>query len=195
MTCGELERWLDDGGAPDRYLEAMAHARICAHCSAALGALDGLETMLAERPVAAPPGFTARVMAAVASTPQVPARIPVTELMPFFQTVPWWVRLAIEPASVLALLLASVLLWRGDTLFALASTGAVHLAAWLTQAMPAAGAVSAPGPTDAIWLQPLVLTCIAVGMAPIAIMASRLLYRWSASLAGPHRPWRSLTVR
>ena len=192
MTCGELERWLDDGGAPERYLEAMAHARICARCSAALGALDELETMLAEGPVAAPPGFTARVMEAVAATPQAPARIPVTELLPFFPTLPWWVRLALEPAALLALLLASVLVWRGNALFALASTGTVHLAAWLTQATPASGA---PGPADTIWFQPLVLTCIAVGMAPIAIMGSRLLYRWSASLVGPHRPWRSLTVR
>jgi hypothetical protein len=190
MTCGELERWLDDGGAPERYLEAMAHARICARCSAALGAMDELETMLAAPSVAAPSGFAARVMAAVAETPQVPARIPVSELLPFFQTVPWWVRLALEPASLLAVLLASVLVWRGNALFALASSGAAQLAAWATRVLPAPGPwVSAPA--DTIWLQPLVLTSVAVGVAPLAVMASRLLYRWSASLAGP----RSLTVR
>ena len=193
MTCGELERWLDDGGAPERYLEAMAHARICAHCSAALCALDEIESMLEGPAAPAPPGFAARVMDEVARTPQVPARIPVTELLPLFQTVPWWVRLALDPAAMLALLLASVLVWRGDVLFALASTGAVQLAAWLATAWPATGpAVSTPGPVDTFWLQPLVLTSIALGMAPLAIMGSRLLFRWSATLTGPPR---SLTVR
>lgn len=190
MTCSELERWLDDGGAPERYVEAMAHARICAHCSAALGTVDELETLLATRTVAAPAGFASRVMARVALTPQVRARIPVTELLPFFQTVPWWVRLALEPASLLATLLSSVLIWRGDALFALASSGAIQLAAWLAQTLPAAGAVPAPAtppdPVTGMLLQPLVLTCIALGAAPLALMGSRVLYRWSASLAGPH---------
>jgi hypothetical protein len=190
MTCGELERWLDDGGAPERYVEAMAHARICAHCSAALGTVDELETLLATRTTPPPAGFANRVMARVAMTPQVRARIPVTELMPFFQTVPWWVRLALEPASLLAMLLASVLVWRGDAVFALASSGAVHLAAWLAQALPPTGAVTSatvdPGPSPVLWLQPVVLTCIALGAAPLALMGSRVLYQWSATLAGPH---------
>jgi hypothetical protein len=189
MTCHELERWLDDGGAPERYLEAMAHARICARCSAALGTMDELETLLASSSAPAPEGFAARVMERVAVTPQVRARIPVTELLPFFQTVPWWVRVAFEPASLLAMLLASVLLWRGDVLYALASSGALQLAAWLAQALPATlpapAPVATPGPLP-IWLQPTVLTCIALGAAPLALMGSRLLYRWTASLAGPH---------
>ena len=117
------------------------------------------------------------------------ARIPVTELLPFFQTVPWWVRLALEPASLLAILLASMLIWRGDALFALASTGAVQLAAWLAQAMPPAVAVQPPAlqpdPVATLWLQPLVLTCIALGAAPLALMGSRVLYRWTETLAGP----------
>src|SRR5512144_1909454 len=101
MTCRDLERWLDDGGAPERYVEAMAHARICARCAATLGGVDELEDLLAHPAAAAPPDFTARVMATVALTPQTPGRIPVMELLPFFQTVPWWVRVAVEPASLL----------------------------------------------------------------------------------------------
>jgi len=199
MTCRDLERWLDDGGAPGRYVEAMAHARICAHCSAALGAVDELESLLGEPSAPAPTGFTSQVMARVALTPQAPARIPITELLPFFQTVPWWVRVALEPASLLAMLLASALVWRGDALFALASSGAVQLAAWLAQAMPVTGPVPAPtiasDPVAAFWLQPTVLTCIALGAAPLALMGSRLLYHWSATWAGPHHarlpgPWR-----
>ncbi len=190
MTCHDLARWLDDGGAPERYVEAMAHARICARCSAALGTVDELETLLGAPSQPAPAGFTTRVMARVALTPQVRSRIPVMELLPYFQTVPWWVRVTLEPASLLALLLASVLVWRGDALFALATTGAVQLAAWLAMALPASAPVSAPaadpGPVAAFWLQPTVLTCVALGAAPLAIMGSRLLYLWSATLSGPH---------
>lgn len=191
MTCRDLERWLDDGGVPERYVEAIAHARICARCSAALGAVDELETLLGTPSVTAPAGFASRIMVRVAITPQAPARIPITELLPFFQTVPWWVRLALDPASLLALLLASVLVWRGDMLFGLASSGAVQLAAWLAQALPASGPVPAPAvlpdPVAGVWLQPLVLTCIALGAAPLALMGSRLLYLWSSALVGPHQ--------
>jgi len=191
MNCRDLDRWLDDGSPAASYVEAMAHARVCARCLATLRATDELDTLLASTPVVAPAGFAGRVMARLAATPQVHSRIPVSELLPFFQTVPWWVRLALEPASLLALLLASVLVWRGDALFALASSGAVQLAAWLAMALPATGPVAAPtaepGPLAAIWLQPLVLTCVALGAAPLALMGSRLLYTWSATLAGPHR--------
>src|SRR5439155_14710912 len=84
MTCRDLERWLDDGSAPEHYLEAMAHARICAHCSAALAAVDELDTLPAHPAFGAPEGFTDRLMAKVAETRQGPARIPVMELLPFF---------------------------------------------------------------------------------------------------------------
>jgi multisubunit Na+/H+ antiporter MnhC subunit len=189
VNCTELERWLDDGGAPERHVEAMAHARICARCSATLGGVDELETLLATPVTTAPAGFAGRVMAKVAVTPQAPGRIPVMELLPFFQTVPWWVRVAVEPASLLAMLLASALVWRGDALFKLASTGAVHLTAWLAGALqtPLPGPAFEPLAIGAYWVQPLVLTCTVIGAAPLALMASRLLYRWSSSLVGPQR--------
>ena len=192
MNCRELGRWLDDGGAPGRYLEAMAHARICAHCSAALGALDELESLLGAPAAPAPAGFAARVMARVAETRQAGARVPVMELLPFFPSVPWWVRIALEPASLLAMLLASVMMWRGDALYALASGGAVHLAAWLAGAsmpsVPMPALVLDPGPATAIWLQPTVVTALALGALPMAWMGSRVLYRWTAALSGPRHP-------
>lgn len=190
MTCQDLDRWLDDGGPPASHVEAMAHARICARCLAALAATDLLERLLEAPTSAAPAGFADRVMARVTATRQVGMRIPLAEVLPFFQTFPWWVRVALEPASLLAMLLASALVWRGDAVFALATSGAVYLAAWLANAFPAAGAVAPPGtPGSApIWLQPTVLTCIALGTIPLALMGSRLLYRWSATLAGPRHP-------
>lgn len=186
MTCQDLDRWLDGGGPAASHVEAMAHARICARCLAALAATDQLERLLEARTVTAPSGFADRVMARVAMTRQAGVRVPLAEMLPFFQTFPWWVRVAVEPTSLLAILLASVLVWRGDAVFALATTGA----AWLANAFPAAGAVAAPGtPGSApIWLQPTVLTCIVLGTIPLALMGSRLLYRWSATLAGPRHP-------
>jgi hypothetical protein len=185
MNCRDVERWLDEGCPASAQIEAHAHARICARCQASLATVDELERLLEAPGVAAPAGFATRVMARVAETRQAGARIPVFELLPFFQTVPWWVRLAFEPASLLAMLLASVLVWQGDRLFALSTGGAAQLAAWLAQTIPAGTAPAAPAATDAVWLQPAALTCIALGSIPIALMGSRLLYDWTASLVGP----------
>jgi hypothetical protein len=185
VNCRELDRWLDDGGAPEHYLEAMAHARICARCSATLGGVDELERMLAGPSAAMPEGFTERLMARVATTPQVTIRIPVMELLPFFQTVPWWVRVAVEPASLLAILLASALLWRGEALFALASAGAIQFVAWIARGL----SVPLPSPDPAVGaalIQPTVAAGIALAVIPLVVMGSHALYRWSAALVGPH---------
>jgi len=188
VNCTDLDRWLDLGSPAEAHLEAMGHARICARCQAALRAADELETWLETAPLPAPDALTERVMAQVAITAQVPGRIPLSELLPFFQVQPWWVRMALEPATLLAILLAAVLAWRGEMLFALASGGAVQLGAWIAQTFPVpAPAVPAPvTPVEApIWLRPAVLTSMVLGAAPLALMASRLLYRWSESLVGP----------
>jgi hypothetical protein len=186
MNCRELERWLDDGGAPERYVEAMAHARICAHCSALLGGMDELEELLAQPVALLPAGFTERLMARVAETRQVPARIPVMELLPFFQTVPWWVRVAVEPASLLAVLLASVLLWRGAALLALATSGAAQLAAWIALGLSTPLPTPDIGGVGATLIQPTVAAGMALAVIPLVVMGSRALYRWSAALVGPH---------
>lgn len=186
MNCRDVERWLDEGCPASTQVEAHAHARICARCQASLLTVDEIEGLLEGPGVQAPAGFASRVMARVAETRQAGARIPVFELLPFFQTVPWWVRLAVEPASLLAVLLASMLIWQGDRLFALATGGAVQVAAWLSQTIPTGSAPpAAPAAADTVWLQPAALTCIALGAIPLALMGSRLLYRWSASLVGP----------
>jgi hypothetical protein len=189
VNCHAVDRWLDDGSPEAGRVAALAHVRSCPRCAAALAAAEALETALAAAPPAAPPGFTDRVMAQVAAAAPVRARIPVMELLPLLQTFPWWVRLALEPASLLAALLAAVLVWRGDALFALATGGALQLAAWLAQAAPASAAAAAPAgapaPLAAMLLQPTVLTCLVLGAAPLVLMGSRLLYGWSATLVGP----------
>src|SRR5206468_500781 len=98
-----------------------------------------------------------------------------------FQTVPWWVRVAVEPASLLAVLLASALLWRGNALFALVSSGASVFAAWLASTLPNLGASlwasvwatlwpAASGPATDPLLQPGVLTALALALAPLLLM-------------------------
>ena len=187
MNCADLDRWLDQGSPAPSHVAAMAHARICARCLAALRAADDLEAALAGPSLPAPAGFAGRVMARVAATAQVRVRIPLTELLPFFQVQPWWVRVALEPAALLAILLASAMVWRGEALFTLATGGTAQLAAWIALAFPAPAAPAAPvvGPAAVIWLQPAVVTSIALATVPLALMASRLLYRWSAGLVAP----------
>lgn len=191
MNCRELDHWLDEGAAPERDREAMAHARICSRCSTTLGGVDELERLLAAPAAAMPAGFTERLMTRVARTPQVPSRIPVMELLPFFPTVPWWVRVAIEPASLLAMLLASVLLWRGEALFALASGGTVQLASWIAAGLSAPLPTLDPGAVGATLIQPTVAAGIALALIPLVVMGSPALYRWSAALVGPHRRLRA----
>src|SRR5262249_8265825 len=99
-----------------------------------------------------------------------------------FPTVPWWVRIAAEPASLLALLLASALLWRGDTLFALASSGALQVGSWLARALTAPLPSPEPGAVSAVMLHPHALTAVALGVAPLVFMASSAIYRWSAEM-------------
>ena len=191
MNCHDVDRWLDDGSPDALHVEAMAHARICAHCLATLRVADELETQLAAAPGPAPLDFTDRVMARVAAVAQVRTRIPVMEMLPLLRAFPWWLRAALEPASLLAALLASVMVLRGDALFALASGGAFRLAAWIAQATAPSAVAAAPvvaaDPLVAILIQPTVLTCLALGVAPLVLMGSRLLYGWSANLVGPRQ--------
>lgn len=189
MSCQDVDRWLDEGSPVAGRAEAMLHVRICARCAAALTAAEDLDLALAVAPPA-PIGFTDRVMARVAETAQARAGIPVLEVLPLLRTFPWWVRLALEPASLLATLLAAVLIWRGNTLFALAASGAAQLATWLAQVpspWAALGLPAATGGTEVatVLLRPTVFACVALGAAPLLFMASRLLYGWSATLVGP----------
>jgi hypothetical protein len=189
VNCQALDRWLDDGGPDAGRAAAVAHARTCERCAAALAHADALELALSATPSAAPAGFTDRVMARVADASQVRVGIPVMEMLPLLRTFPWWVRLALEPATVLAALIASVLVWRGDALFALAGVGAVRLSSWvassITPLFASVAVPASPGPLATLLLQPTVLTCLVIGSVPLAWMMSQVLFGWSATLVGP----------
>jgi anti-sigma factor RsiW len=174
MTCHDLERWLDDGSPEADRPEALAHARTCPRCAAVLRTAEEIEGLLAAAP-AAPGGFADRVMMRVEATAQISPRAFRIELLP--PTIPWWVRVTLEPACILALILVAMLLWRGNALVALASTAATQVGLWLT-------AMEANAPSGP-WSQPVVLTCVLLGAAPLALLASQQLYRWSEALVGP----------
>ena len=94
-------------------------------------------------------------------------------------------RATLEPASILAALLASLLIWQGNALFALATRGTVPLMAWLSQNLTSAAAPAAAGPLDSPWFQPTVFTAAVLAAAPLALLSSRMLYQWSAAMVGP----------
>lgn len=169
MTCDAFDRWLDDGAGEAGAAEARAHARTCVRCARALDAMLEVEAALANAP-AAPRGFTDRVMARVAATPQetaVPRATAGALAVPFLAPAfPWWVRIAMEPAVLLAAVLAALFVRFGAPILA----GVTRLEAWLAHAQ-----VPAHVPVDAPWTAALFLL-------PALAWASWQIYRWTAAL-------------
>ena len=168
MTCDAFDRWLDDGALEAGAAEARAHARTCDRCARALDALLEVEAALASTP-SAPPGFTDRVMARVAVTPQAAAapRAAAGSLAaPFLPPAfPWWVRIAMEPAVLLAAVLAALFVRFGAPILG----GAAEVQAWLAHAEASTRVPAAP------WTAALFLL-------PALAWASWQAYRWSAAL-------------
>jgi len=140
---------------------------------------EGLEPGLKEAlrahaatPPLAPAGFTATVMqrARRARALASPA------LLALRDPLPWWVRAAAQPALVLALTLA-VLVLRYAALMADAGMMLVSRTAMLL------GAAAAPFEQQ----DPIVQTALLVAFGVMALMASVPLFFWSGSLVRPPR--------
>lgn len=169
MRCEQVDRWLDQGGPAAGAADCRAHAASCARCAAALEAALEIESLLAADFAPAPATLTERVMARVALARRVDWHIE----PPAFD---WWVRAAAQPSVALALVIAALLMWRGDLLLALASQGLVSLGTGLTNALAAVPVSFAPATRTALWLALLIA----------APWESWLLFRWCESLARPH---------
>jgi hypothetical protein len=179
MNCRLFGDWLD-AGCPERdAADARRHARECDPCAAALGVALELEAAMIAAP-AAPAGFTDRVMARVAETPQMSrsafsAAAPVLPVLA--PALPWWVRAAMEPAVLLAAVLAAVLVGWGSELARGANTAVV----WL------AGAVTS-GVSQSAWAplvdDPRVLIAMVIALTPSLLWTSRRLYALGNKLAG-----------
>ena len=203
FDCTRHASWLDQGDASDpaAAAAAAAHAASCPSCAARGAADRAVHGLLAVDPatsVDAPGGFLGRVMARVTVTPQdaplaavsspatEAAAAPALAAFAFFagrDAFPWWVRAAVQPASVLALVLASV-----------AVVFAPQLAG-VSQAAPQWSAAAFAVVTGAIvpWLvridalagaDPVAGTGMALALLALVLLASTALFHLGAALAG-----------
>lgn len=183
MTCAEFDRRLDDAGIAALDREALDHATQCARCAAALAAAREIEGALAAFSAAAPAGFTERVMKRVSGSTR-RARV---WSVPF--ELDWWVRAAADPAAALAVAVTGLLVWRGDAALKLASAlvseGFAGMVAWLGR-WPSIPAPSARMMTQ--FSNPLVVTALALAVAPAMIWASWRLFTWAERACTPARP-------
>lgn len=168
MNCEQVDRWLDQGGPAAGAAECRAHASSCARCAVVLEAALEIESLLAADLAPAPATFTERVMARIAVAHRADGKVEA----PAFD---WWVRAAAQPSVALALVIAALLMWRGDLLLALASQGLVSMGAGVTNAVAAVPVILAPATRTALWLALLIA----------APWESWLLFRWCESLARP----------
>jgi hypothetical protein len=159
--CLAFERWLDEGEPPAPSGALLAHARECARCATALGRARALDVLLAGTlPAAAPAGFTGAVLARLDAA-RAPARAP-TAAPAWPDPMPLVARIAMEPAVILALVLAGLCLWRFDQLRRLGMALASATSAALPHGTPAAHA----------WVY-------ALGFAPVVAWATVWLYGWT----------------
>jgi len=170
MSCVVFLRWLDAGMPQEGAAEAVAHAERCARCAEALRAARAVEALLASDPPAVPEGFAGRVMDRIAAEPaRAPAWVPAAT-----PVLPWWARIAADPASVLAFVLLGLVLLRIDRLAAYAGSLA-QMPQGLGLPLPAA---SAPLWT-ALWL--IALPPLLLGGLALYRGSERLLTRWAGA--------------
>jgi hypothetical protein len=167
MNCMQFTVWLDGGRSASDRAPALAHASSCSHCARALAASDAVERMLAAPPAPAPAGFSDRVMRRVATARRSHA------VHAFDHPVDWWVRVAAEPAAVLAMILAALLAWRGEVLLRVAP---------LVTNWAAAAAVSlhaaAPQGLEHASRTPLIALAFALAALPIVLWISWRAFVW-----------------
>lgn len=179
--CAAMDRWLAAGGAAFGPVpgEALAHAALCARCGARLAAERELEALLSALP-AAPAGFTAGVMRRVAAARPSAAPQPRVALpAPAPAALPLWVRVAAEPAVVLASLVAAAVAWKASALLALAHS--------LTAALAGPFAAAAPAGTHAlsVFLRPEVGLGLLTALVVPLTWVSWLLYDGLRRLPAP----------
>ena len=175
MRCDELNRWLDEGAPESGAAVARAHAAVCADCAGAIEAFDSLELALASPAPTLPnaASFTALVMEQL-ERPGFSAA-PAVSPAPTPAPTPWWVALLSEPAFVVALVAAIILL---------TTPAALRVEAGRSLILPLVIASESLGAQFAqaiqIWLGPLAFTqplsplarlYVFIGFAPLFLWA------------------------
>lgn len=190
MNCLEFERLLDEGAADRLPAEALAHARACDACARSLARARSLERELEthfSEAIAAPAGFADRVMARVERGEARGVR-----WLALPSAFPWWTRAALEPGVVLALATLALFTWRSDRWLAGARAAWDGLAAapkWAHDGLLAAGfgpladllsrSLASVGSAS-----PSVQLGLALGVAPLLLLASWLAWRAGEGLVG-----------
>jgi hypothetical protein len=175
MNCESFDHWLDEGRPVAEAAAAEAHAASCARCGRALAASLAIERALEGEAAPAPAGFTARVMERVRESNRLPMAV-----RSLADLAPWWVRVAAEPGVLLAAAVAGLVAWRPDALLALGAAAAQGLS---TRMGFGASALENLIGTQAPAVDPNVRLTLWITAAPLVILASVVLYRWSEHLA------------
>jgi len=173
MNCRSFERWLDDGMPESTAAGARGHAAGCSRCAEAMRSWLEVDALL-EAPVGrAPASFSDRVMTRVAGSnaAELAARRTRARWARNFRpATAWWVEAAAQPAAVLAMAVASLLVWQRAALRALATDLATG-----NYTLP-----SIP------WLAFLERSEVAAGVAfaflPVAVLAGWASYRLAERL-------------
>jgi hypothetical protein len=164
VNCEGFERWLDAGAIETPSDGARAHLASCERCAALWRAEVAMEAALSGRALRAPADFTERVMSRVAE--------PVVLWTP---ALPWWAQAAMEPATVLALTIAGLVVAVWEPL-----RGAVAVA----EVVVARGVASLPdlviplSSTTVTGLEIAALSLLTLAALPLFGLTSRL---WTAS--------------
>ncbi len=189
MKCREFDRWLDDGMPEAGATASHTHAAACARCDSSLAAARELDALLEAPAIAAPPRFTGRVMARVAQASAARVSAPWT----LTNEMPWWVRAAADPATLLAAAVAALVVWRADALLRFAAVVPAAIAGAWRRAPDAAGEWLARGAGFTgvpAFADPAVQLGLALALASLLTVASVPLYRWCERAVGA-RPARA----
>jgi len=169
VKCAEFHRWLDHGRPGEAAAAATAHASSCTACAQRLAAEEVIDRLLAEPGLAAPAGFTDRLMARLPARPMAPVPLvgPAT---------PWWLRAATDPAALLAFSLTGLVAWLGGALWQ-AGSGSGR---WLTDVL-VRGAHSAglAGAIDLFRGREMLLG-LELALACLWLLAAPSFVRWTA---------------
>lgn len=115
MECPTFDRWLNEGRPDAQRADAHCHAESCSRCEAELASAQELTAALSQRFATAPDTFTDRVLDRIATEERArPVSVPPV-VEPSF---PWWIRVLLDPATVLSCLLAAVVLATAPQVFA-----------------------------------------------------------------------------
>lgn len=169
MDCERFQAWLDDGMPEATTAEHQVHAAACASCAKELAAARGIEAALERVSATAPAAFTEHVMTRVRALESMGV-----ELLPVGEALPWWVRVAGEPAAALAFVLAALVLWQRQVLMSAASTLLLRAGETLGSSGAALQALRIPE----TFTRPDVALGVSFALAPLLAWGSWRLWRW-----------------